>query len=74
MAFFILQTDEGHFGKQSGGLFGRPNLYDPLHLNLSMASAPSSPSPTRSLRHCVSPSLFKPNLSPSPTRKTFTSG
>jgi hypothetical protein len=26
------------------------------------------------LRHCVSPSLFKPNLSPSPTRKTFTSG
>ncbi|XP_025424076.1 protein FAM122A isoform X2 [Sipha flava] len=68
------KPDEGQFAKQAGGLFGRPNLYDPLHLNLSMASAPSSPSPTRSLRHCVSPSLFKPNLSPSPTRKTFTSG
>ncbi|XP_050529175.1 P2R1A-PPP2R2A-interacting phosphatase regulator 1 isoform X2 [Daktulosphaira vitifoliae] len=62
---------EGQYGKQPGS---RSSLYDPLHLNLSMASAPSSPSPTRSLRHCVSPSLFKPNLSPSPTRKTFTSG
>jgi len=68
------KNDEGQFGKQHGGLFGRSNLHDPLHLNLSMASAPSSPSPTRPLRHCVSPSLFKPNLSPSPTRKTFTSG
>lgn len=55
-------------------MYGRSNMYDPLHLNFSMTSAPSSPSPTRSLRHCVSPSLFKPNLSPSPTRKTFTSG
>ncbi|XP_050425764.1 P2R1A-PPP2R2A-interacting phosphatase regulator 1 isoform X2 [Adelges cooleyi] len=61
---------DGQYGKPTG----RSNLYDPLHLNLSMASAPSSPSPTRSMRHCVSPSLFKPSLSPSPTRKTFTSG
>ncbi|XP_026821530.1 protein FAM122A isoform X1 [Rhopalosiphum maidis] len=68
------KTDEGQFGKQPGGMYGRSNVYDPLHLNFSMTSAPSSPSPTRSLRHCVSPSLFKPNLSPSPTRKTFTSG
>ncbi|XP_060858468.1 P2R1A-PPP2R2A-interacting phosphatase regulator 1 isoform X2 [Metopolophium dirhodum] len=69
------KPDEGgQFGKQPGGMHGRPNVYDPLHLNFSMTSAPSSPSPTRSLRHCVSPSLFKPNLSPSPTRKTFTSG
>ncbi|XP_022161039.1 protein FAM122A isoform X2 [Myzus persicae] len=68
------KPDEGQFGKQPGGMHVRPNIYDPLHLNFSMTSAPSSPSPTRSLRHCVSPSLFKPNLSPSPTRKTFTSG
>ncbi|XP_015377098.1 PREDICTED: protein FAM122A [Diuraphis noxia] len=68
------KPDEGQFGKQPGGIHVRPNVYDPLHLNFSMTSAPSSPSPTRSLRHCVSPSLFKPNLSPSPTRKTFTSG
>ncbi|KAL5237169.1 hypothetical protein ACI65C_004579 [Semiaphis heraclei] len=68
------KPDEGQFGKQPGGIHVRPNVYDPFHLNFSMTSAPSSPSPTRSLRHCVSPSLFKPNLSPSPTRKTFTSG
>lgn len=66
--------DDGQFGRQPSGMYGRSSLYDPLHLNMSMASAPSSPSPTRSLRHCVSPSLFKPSLSPSPTRKTFTSG
>ncbi|VVC44022.1 Hypothetical protein CINCED_3A008742 [Cinara cedri] len=68
------KADDGQFGKQSNAHYGRSNLYDPLHLNFSMNSAPSSPSPTRSMRHCVSPSLFKPNLSPSPTRKTFTSG
>ncbi|XP_065202383.1 P2R1A-PPP2R2A-interacting phosphatase regulator 1 isoform X2 [Planococcus citri] len=50
-------------------------IWDPLNLHVSSFSfTPCSPSPTRSggfSRQCYSPGLFKLNLSPSPTRKTF---
>lgn len=67
----LLQSDE----ERKRNNKNKDGVWDPLNLHLSNFTLTScSPSPTRCnsiSRQCYSPGLFKVNLSPSPTRKTF---